>query len=121
MRIWHEKLIPMLCQKHLCAVWHEGLFCYNLIISTRPSPYRHHPAFKEFENCSHLLWKRLFLIREEMLKRDYHPKQLPEKSLIFTQNWIEHEWKTLGQQVDDLKKKRKTIKSCKCKIRKIKK
>lgn len=31
MRIWHESLIPKLCQKHLCAMWREGLGCLKIV------------------------------------------------------------------------------------------
>jgi hypothetical protein len=54
------------------------------------------------------------LIREEMLKRGYHPKELPPRPADTTFESIE--WQPLNLQIERLKEKRSTIKSCKCKI-----
>lgn len=109
MRIWSEKLIPKLCQKHLCAMWREGLGCYKIITENKKG-YRNHPAVKEFENHSWHLLKRLYFVREEMLNRNYNPKKLPPEQFEF----IGKEpipWQTLEQQIEILKGK-----GCKCKI-----
>lgn len=99
-------------------MWREGLYAYNLLIFGYPSPYRHHPAFREFEQSPGELRNRLQLVQIEMLKREYHPKKLPEQQTpigVFTLGPI-HEWKTFDEQIEILKHKRKTIKNCKCKI-----
>lgn len=112
MRIWHKNLIPSLCQKHICAMWREGLICYYGILENKPS-WKNHPARKEFENCPDKLYKRLCYVSEEMLKRGYHPniKLLKE----FNKTCKEpKEWQTLEQQIEILKEKSKTIKNCNC-------
>jgi hypothetical protein len=108
MRIWHEKLIPGLCQKHLCAVWREGLGCYKIITEGKRG-YRNHPAVKEFEFALDSLYARLSLIRKEMLRRGYRPKPLPERY----HNTIDVvlEWQDLEMQIGILK-----AKGCKCKL-----
>ena len=108
MRIWHEQLIPKLCQKHLCAMWREGLGCYKIITENKKG-YRNHPAVKEFTEAPSKLWVRLFKVRKEMLKRGYHPKELPIKYFNFTE--VVFEWQTLEQQIEILKAKK-----CKCNI-----
>jgi len=114
MRIWHEKLIPKLCQKHLCAMWREGLGCFKILIEDKKG-YRNHPAVKEFDGHIDMLWIRLFDIREEMKKRGYNPKELP---LLKHIQQGEHcceglpiPWQTLEQQIEILK-----AKGCKCNI-----
>lgn len=111
MRIWHEQLIPLLCQKHLCAMWREGLGCYKIITENKRG-YRNHPAVKEFYNYNGNLYERLQKVRDEMIKRGYHPKEMPEmySPMIFTSH-NESEWQTLEQQVEILK-----AKGCKCKV-----
>lgn len=110
MRIWHEQLIPKLCQKHLCAMWREGLGCYKIITENKKG-YRNHPAVKEFENGVDSLWDRLNTVRNEMIDRGYHPKIMPKLPIIhfFVRNV--KPWQTLEQQVEILK-----AKGCKCKI-----
>lgn len=113
MRIWHEQLIPKLCQKHLCAMWRESLGAYAIITGqVDGGSYKNHPAVKEFWNYNGNLYERLELIREEMLKRGYHPKPMPEaySPMIFTSH-NESEWQTLEQQIEVLKNKK-----CNCKI-----
>ena len=105
MRIWHEKLIPKLCQKHLCAMWREGLGCYKIITENK-NGYRNHPATQEFINCPNKLWLNLFKTREEMLSRGYHPKSMPCISPI---SGTRKPWQTLEEQVAVLK-----TKNCKC-------
>jgi len=132
MRIWHEQLIPKLCQKHLCAMWREGLGCYKILTEDKKG-YRNHPAVKEFEGKIEQLWLRLHEVRQEMLKRGYHPKPLPpiktkilhgwDKGsgvgddnefgmigLIDSHFWIE-EWQTLEEQIKVLQSKH-----CDCKL-----
>lgn len=112
MRIWHEQLIPLLCQKHLCAMWREGLGCYKIITENKKG-YRNHPAVKEFEDAEARLYYRLFLVRNEMLFRGYHPKKLPELIVNHLKpwKWTIKPWQTLEQQVEILK-----AKGCKCKV-----
>lgn len=31
MRIWHESLVPLICNKHLCAMWNEAQTAYKII------------------------------------------------------------------------------------------
>jgi len=117
MRIWHEQLIPCLCQKHLCAMWREGLGAYKIITEDKKG-YRNHPAVKEFKNYPARLHERLCLVREEMLKRGYHPKQLPEIDTVgFEVRYvaIETPWQTLEEQIEVLSNK-----NCKCNINKLK-
>lgn len=107
MRIWHEKLIPHLCQKHICAVWREGLGCYKIVTENKKG-YRNHPATQEFINAPKELYERLELIRAEMLKRGYHPKELPEKPTV---SGHVKEWQSLAEQLAHLK-----TKGCKCEV-----
>lgn len=96
-------------------MWREGLYLYGLLNSDHQSPYRHHPAFKEFATAPNQLLKRLYFVREEMLNRGYHPKELPPELYDLIEPYPK-EWKTLEEQIEILKNKRNTIKSCKCKI-----
>lgn len=109
MRIWHEQLIPKLCQKHLCAVWREALGCYKIITEGKKG-YINHPATQEFLNYPDQLFDRLALIREEMLRRGYHPKDLPIQPEM-PDAGLPDEWQTLEQQIEILK-----AKHCKCNI-----
>lgn len=109
MRIWHEKLIPKLCQKHLCGAWREGLGCYKIITENK-NGYRNHPAVKEFENSPWQLVKRLHTIRLEMLKRGYNPKEIVELRSAYLESAVKP-WQTLKQQIEVLK-----TKGCKCNI-----
>lgn len=111
MRIWHQTLIPHLCQKHLCAVWREALGCYHIITQNKQG-YRNHPATQEFINYPDQLFDRLLLIREEMLHRGYHPKEIqPAHDTDIPDVGIPDEWQTLEEQKTLLK-----LKQCKCKI-----
>lgn len=114
MRIWHEQLIPKLCQKHLCAMWREGLGAYKIITENRIDlSYWKHPATQEFVNHKLLLWDRLNKVRDEMLKRGYHPKEMPVVENPFGIERIDDykEWQTLEQQIELLKSKK-----CKCRV-----
>lgn len=114
MRIWHEKLISKLCQKHLCAMWREANGAYKIITENKKG-YRNHPAVKEFENAPARLYLRLEKVRNEMLYRGYNPMELPKD----TWNYIDHNlqmpmvkpWQTLEEQIEILKSKK-----CDCKI-----
>jgi len=108
MRIWHEKLIPHLCRQHLLAVWREGLGCWSILTNNKKG-YRNHPAFKEWEDHFDILWLRLYEIREEMLKRGYNPKKLPnirhKPVNEFCCSGFPKEWQTLDEQIEVLKQK----------------
>ena len=110
MRIWHEKLIPKLCQKHLCAMWREGLGCYKIITENKKG-YRNHPATKEWENAPHHLRERIHCVYLEMIARGYKPKQMPPVSATMLTGEVIKEWQTLEQQIEILK-----AKGCKCKV-----
>ncbi|MHA2330232.1 MAG: pyrimidine dimer DNA glycosylase/endonuclease V, partial [Candidatus Hodarchaeales archaeon] len=43
MRIWDISLIEFLCDKHLLAVWREGLGAYSIITNNKKG-YSKHPA-----------------------------------------------------------------------------
>jgi len=114
MRSWDPILYPYLCQKHLCACWRESLGMFDILIKNRQSSYRHHPATKEFIDCPDILWERLSLLRTEMLKRGYHPKELPLKPPVSSKGL--HEWQSLHTQIERLVEKRNSMTSCKCNI-----
>lgn len=109
MRIWHEQLIPKLCRQHLLACWREALGAYSIIVNNKKCSYSNHPATKEFTDNPFKLWKRLRIIRAEMLKRGYNPKPLPE--MATPSNKEIQEWQTLEEQIKHLKSK-----GCECKI-----
>lgn len=116
MRIWHEQLIPKLCQKHLCAMWREGLGAYKIIEENRTDlSYWKHPATQEFVNNLDRLWLILQKVRQEMLKRNYKPKQLPElediTSFMEQFNCKYTPWQTLEEQIEVIKNK-----GCKCAV-----
>lgn len=108
MRIWHEQLIPKLCQKHLCACWREGLGAYKIITENKRG-YRNHPAVKEFENNALELKNRLWAVRKEMLSRGYNPKPLPDAPMTHGVEVIP--WQDLETQIKHLR-----AKGCKCNI-----
>ncbi len=99
--------------KHLCAVWLETNSIYKIIINNKKG-YSMHPATIEWKQCPDKLWDRMKLIREEMLKRGYHPKELPPRPADTIFEPVE--WQSVSEQIKRLKEKRSTIKSCKCKI-----
>ena len=109
MIIWHKKLIPKLCRQHLLAVWREGLGCYSIITKGKKG-YSNHPAVKEFANAPWQLLKRLYEIRDEMLKRGYNPKELPILRTAYLEGSVKP-WQTLNEQITRLKEKK-----CNCKI-----
>ena len=110
MRIWNEQLIPKLCQKHLCAMWREGLGAFKIITENRTNlSYWKHPATQEFVNAPLELKNRLWAVRKEMLKRGYHPKELPDCKMKIGGKI--NEWQNLEQQIEILKSKH-----CKCNL-----
>lgn len=113
MRIWHESLIPLLCRQHLLAMWREGLGCYKIVTGqVDGGSYKNHPATKEFINAPYELMYRLFLVREEMIKRGYHPKEVKGVcSLAGINNDVTSEWQSLDEQITILK-----AKGCQCSI-----
>lgn len=112
MRIWNEKLIPLLCQKHLCAMWRKGLGCWYIITENKKG-YRNHPATQEFMGSPSSLYDRLGKVRQEMLRLGYHPKEMPTNYLVFHKLPCDkvRVWQPLKKQVDILK-----AKGCKCKV-----
>lgn len=108
MRIWHKKLIPHLCQKHLCATWRESLGAYKIITSSMDVSYAKHPATLEFSNSPYSLYVRLKDIRKEMLKRGYNPKPLPKLNL---KKGKIKTWQTLSEQIIHLRSK-----NCECNL-----
>jgi len=113
MRIWHEKLIPKLCQKHLCGCWREALGCFKIITEGKKG-YSKHPATKEYIHAIKRLYIMLYIIRQEMLKRGYHPKELPRFTFITSEKERRKTWQSLKEQIEVLKEKKKTKKWCKC-------
>lgn len=110
MRIWHEQLIPKLCQKHLCGMWREALGAYKIISDNRTDlAYFKHPATQEFVNAPIALWHILSFVKLEMESRGYHPKDLPPKPIKMTSD--RKPWQTLAEQTEHLK-----LKNCKCEI-----
>lgn len=109
MRIWHEQLIPKLCQKHLCAMWRESLGAYKIITENKKG-YRNHPAVKEFYYAPLSLWMRLKAVRDEMENRMYKPKLLPPCPYDVDIDDV-REWQTLEEQISHLKSK-----GCKCQV-----
>lgn len=103
MRIWHEDLIPILCRQHLLAVWREGLGCWAILTEDKKG-YRNHPAVKEFEGNTIILWDRLAKIHKEMVSRGYHPKRLPIPRGYIGANEYKP-WQSLEEQIEVLKHK----------------
>lgn len=113
MRIWHERLIPKLCRQHLLATWREGLGAYKIITEEKKG-YRNHPAVREWEDCHYCLLERLYQIREEMIRRGYHPKELPyvDNLLTIIDRHYHKPWQTFEEQVQVLQSK-----NCQCILR----
>jgi len=105
--IYHEKLIKKLCRTHLCVTWREGLWVYR-VVTEKKKFYSGHPVVKEFWGDPMKLWKRLFKIRLELIRRgcratDMPPLQAsPKKRNTF-------EYLTLQEQIILLKNK-----TCQC-------
>lgn len=112
MRIWHEKLIPILCRQHLLADWRETRYAY-FVITEGWKGYSHHPAVRQFENNPNELHRILGIIYREMLSRGYNPKPIPalkpnSMGMYFGQI---KEWQNLNQQIEIMK-----AKNCKCRV-----
>lgn len=116
MRIWSEKLIPKLCQKHLCGMWRESLGAYKIITENKIG-YRNHPAVKEWENNPYGLWQILKLVKIESKKRGYNFKELPFQFFgnLKYGRIKGKEWQSLDEQIKILKLKQKTT-NCKCNV-----
>lgn len=92
-------------------MWREGLGCYKIVTyEVDGGGYKNHPAVKEFMGSSFKLAVVLTKVREEMLNRGYHPKEL-ELGNVFTSNSSYTPWQTLEEQIEVLKSK-----GCNCKI-----
>lgn len=89
-------------------MWRESLGAYKIITENK-SGYRNHPATQEFIDCPSALYERLQLVRQEMLSRNYHPKELPAFNGLPT--GTVKEWQTLSEQIEVL-----SAKGCKCLI-----
>jgi hypothetical protein len=121
MRIWNEQLIPHLCRQHLLAQWRESLGCYKIVTGqVDGGSYYKHPMTKEFILSPMVLFDILRRTREEMLKRGYNPKELPncivdpDDSLVTImeaeQRYREiNEYQTVDEQIAIIKQK-----GCKC-------
>lgn len=114
MRIWHEELIPYLCRQHLLAMWREGLGAYSIIVNSKKG-YSNHPAVKEFNRSSFYLYLRLAAVRDEMIRRGYHPKDLPDLTITPREvTDIPRPWQDLKTQIHILENK-----GCECQISKV--
>ena len=95
-------------------MWREGLGMWK-ILSENKKGYQNHPATKEFKNHLDMLWERLYEVRDEMIKRGYHPKTLP--NLRHTPQGdnccvgFPIPWQTLEEQIEVIR-----LKNCKCKV-----
>lgn len=112
MRIWHQKLIPKLCRQHLLAVWREGLGMWSILKQDKKG-YRNHPATKEWDGDMLGLYMRLCVIRGEMLRRGYNPKNIPctADEFLNLNGTKQKEWQTLDEQIRVL-----IVKGCKCDV-----
>jgi len=107
MRVWHKELIPKLCKNHLLAMWREGLGLYK-ILKKGEGGYYNHPQTKMYHGARHAQWEILKKTREEMLSRDWNPKELPPEP---QEDGEPNEWQSLQEQIKILKDK-----NCNCKI-----
>jgi hypothetical protein len=90
-------------------MWREGLGAYKIVTGeVDGGSYKNHPATKEFRYAPQYLWMRLKMVREEMLKRGYHPKELPAYDFTAC---TPDPWQTLEEQIKIIRSK-----NCKCKI-----
>ena len=113
MRIWHEKLIPILCRQHLLGLWREANGAYKIITENKKG-YSNHPAVLEFKKAPLALCDRLYWVRYEMLKRGYNSKPMPSSPVNIVPNEVE-QWETLQEQIEILKAKK-----CDCQLNLIK-
>lgn len=96
-------------------MWREALGCYKIINEDKKG-YRNHPAVKEFENHTDILYSVLEKVRKEMLSRGYNPKQLPVTAdkyyPIGNFSYATYQpWQTLEEQIRVLQSKH-----CACKL-----
>ena len=91
-------------------MWREGLGAYKIIIEGKQG-YRNHPATQEYINAPHALYGVLALVRDEMLKRGYHPKEMPVQPQISTNIENIKPWQSIEEQLAILK-----AKGCKCEV-----
>lgn len=90
-------------------MWREGLGAYKIITHKQTTlTYYKHPATQEYASAPEILHDVLDQVRTEMLKRNYHPKPLPEKVSF---NGELKPWQTLEEQINHIKTKK-----CKCTI-----
>lgn len=94
-------------------MWREGLGAYKIITENKKG-YSNHPATKEFACAPNALYSVLALVRIEMLKRGYHPKELPAKPQISSNADKIEPWQSLEYQIDLL-----NLKACKCRLSEI--
>lgn len=87
-------------------MWREALGCYKIVTEGKKG-YRNHPATKEFINAPGQLWDILEQVRKEMLRRGYHPKELPVRRFRMLENRVT--WQSLDQQKEILR-----MKGCSC-------
>jgi hypothetical protein len=109
-------------------MWREGLGCYKILTEDKKG-YRNHPAVKEFDGYLIRLWGVLHMVRMEMIKRGYNPKEMPSLITLLASRVSEfntkngriffrdcsHDkykpWQTLEEQIEVLQSKH-----CDCKV-----
>lgn len=101
MRIWHPRLIPKLCTRHLVAMWREANGAYKIITEGKKG-YSKHPATKEYANCPEKLHAVLTKLKSESISRGYNFKQVPVKVSFGGRQKV---WQTYEEQVARLKEK----------------
>jgi hypothetical protein len=89
-------------------MWREGLGLYSILTNNK-SGYENHPQTKEFRGNIAELSNRLLMVRNEMLKRGYNPKEVNFKFPESGNGYIR--WQSLEDQVEILKEK-----GCECNI-----
>ena len=110
MRMWNKALVPHLCKNHLLAQWREGLGLYK-ILQKGEGGYYNHPQTKMYHNARHAQWELLKATREEMLNRDWNPKELPPEP---EQDGSPVDWQSLDEQIKLLQEK-----DCDCNLNNI--
>jgi hypothetical protein len=81
-RIWD---LPQdkLCRQHLLGEWREALGVWS-VINNNKKGYSRHPEILRWINNTEGLYNKLKEIRNEMLRRGYSPKEIPQpvKALV---------------------------------------
>lgn len=116
MRVWNQKLIKKLCRNHLLGQWRESLGCHKIITeyyaTGKKLGYFNHPQVQQYLDKPQKLFSILDTTRNEMIKRGYNPKPLPDVNCegkpLFGKL---KEWQTLEEQIEVLKNK-----NCDCKV-----